>query len=123
MMKMQTSAGNVTLNLFSLSSVGCNQDCQMVAIQNFNLGIFLALEWIMLVYFMFNWNILRLFGILYSHLLNIFVIWYIFSLFGSLYQEKSGNPGCNNRRNKMTSGPGLEFMNIRFGGKVPQTLS
>jgi hypothetical protein len=23
----------------------------------------------------------------------------------------------------MTSGPGLEFMNIRFGGKVPQTLS
>jgi hypothetical protein len=47
----------------------------------------------MLVYFMVNWNILRLFGIYYSHLVYIVVIWYVFSLFGIWYQEQSGNPG------------------------------
>jgi hypothetical protein len=57
------------------------------------LGIFWALEWIILVYFMVNWNILRSMGIFYSHLVYIVVICYIFSLFGILYQEKSGNPG------------------------------
>jgi hypothetical protein len=67
----------------------------MVANQNLNLGIFWALEWIMLVYFAVNWNILRPFGLFYSHLVYIVVIWYIFSLFGTLYQEKSGNPGLD----------------------------
>jgi hypothetical protein len=69
------------------------QGCQMVASQNLNLGIFWALEWTMLVYFMANWNILRPFGIFYRHSVYIVVIRYIFSLFVYvLYQEKSGNP-------------------------------
>jgi hypothetical protein len=64
----------------------------MVANQNLNLGIFWALELIMLVYFTVNCNILRPFGIFYSNLVYMVVLWYIFSLFGTLYPEKSGNP-------------------------------
>jgi hypothetical protein len=42
----------------------------------------------MLVYFMAIWNILRLSGIFYGHM----VIWFISPRFGILYLEKSGNP-------------------------------
>jgi hypothetical protein len=50
-------------------------------------SIFWALEWILLVYFMVNWNILRPFGIYCGHLVYFLPFWYI------LYQETSGNPG------------------------------
>jgi hypothetical protein len=69
------------------------QGCQMVSNQNINFGIFWALEWIMLICNVVNWNILRPFGIFYISLVYIVVSWFIFSLFGILYQEKSGNPG------------------------------
>jgi hypothetical protein len=50
-------------------------------------------DWKMLIYFMTIWNILRVFGIIYSPLAWFVVIWNIFSVFGIMYQEKSGNPG------------------------------
>jgi hypothetical protein len=49
------------------------------------------------------WNILRMFGIFYDHLVPFMFIWYIFSGFGIMYQEKSGDPakkprGCRPSR-------------------------
>jgi hypothetical protein len=38
------------------------------------------------------WNILRIFGIFYDHLVHFVFIWYIFSGFGIMHLEKSGNP-------------------------------
>jgi hypothetical protein len=38
------------------------------------------------------WNILRIHGIFYDHLVDFVLIWYIFSGYGTMYQEKSGNP-------------------------------
>jgi hypothetical protein len=40
------------------------------------------------------WNILRIFGIFYDHLVHCVFIWYSFSGFGIMQQEKSGNPEC-----------------------------
>jgi hypothetical protein len=37
-------------------------------------------------------------GIFSDHLVHIVYIWYIFSGFGIPYQEKSGNPGAEFRR-------------------------
>jgi hypothetical protein len=88
--------------------------------QNPKLGkIWRALDWIMLLYFMVIWNILRSFGIFYGIWLccgnlayfiafgnvvihnliyfmafgNVVIIWYILLPFGILCQGKSGNPG------------------------------
>jgi hypothetical protein len=38
------------------------------------------------------WYILRAFGILYGYLVYIFC-------FGMMYQEESGNPGCQRQKN------------------------
>jgi hypothetical protein len=68
------------------------QGCQMVCFQtkNANLGkFFRALQWKMLVNFMDNWSILRLFGTSYGILSGNLVY---FPNFGMLYQEKSGIP-------------------------------
>jgi hypothetical protein len=46
----------------------------------------------MLIYFMAIWNILRIFGIFYDHLVQFVFLWYILSGVGTVYQEKSGNP-------------------------------
>jgi hypothetical protein len=54
-----------------------HQGCQMVANKNLNLGKSWALEWIMLVYFMANWNILRPIGIFYSHLVYIVALYFL----------------------------------------------
>jgi hypothetical protein len=66
---------------------------QMVANQNINLGIFCALEWRMLVYFLINGNFLRPFGVLYIFAIVIYCGHSVyFPHFGILYQEKPGNP-------------------------------
>jgi hypothetical protein len=39
------------------------------------------------------YNVLRIYGICYDHLVHFVFIWYIFSGLGILHQEKSGNPG------------------------------
>jgi hypothetical protein len=39
------------------------------------------------------WNTLRIFGIFCDYSVHIVLIWYIFSCFGIVHQEKSGNPG------------------------------
>jgi hypothetical protein len=44
------------------------------------------------------WSILWPFGLFYSHLVYCMAIWYIFFRFGVLYQEKSGNPASEGRR-------------------------
>jgi hypothetical protein len=58
-----------------------HQGCQMVCFQtkNTNLGKFRrALDREMLIYFMAIWNILRTFGIIYDHVVQVVFIWYIF---------------------------------------------
>jgi hypothetical protein len=44
---------------------------------------------------MATWNILRQFGIFYSHLIYFIAVWYIFTRLDMLYHEKSGNPDSN----------------------------
>jgi hypothetical protein len=62
--------------------------------ENPNLGKFLrVLQWMMLVYFVTIWSILKPYGICCGHLVFLVVICYTFSRFGMLYQEKSGSPG------------------------------
>jgi hypothetical protein len=64
--------------------------------KNPNLGKFWReLDWKMFIYFMAIWNILWRFGIFYDHLVHFGFIGYIFTGCGIMYQEKSGNPGCN----------------------------
>jgi hypothetical protein len=41
---------------------------------------------------------LRNFWIFYDHWVHFVIIWYIFFGFGIMYQEKSGNPGCEARK-------------------------
>jgi hypothetical protein len=41
---------------------------------------------------MATWNILRIFGIFYDHLVHFMFVWYIFSGFGNTREDKSGNP-------------------------------
>jgi hypothetical protein len=56
-----------------------------------NVGIFYAhLEYVMAI-----WYIKCPFGICYGHLVYFMPIWYIFPRIGTLYQVKSGNPGCH----------------------------
>jgi hypothetical protein len=58
--------------------------------KNPNLGkLWSAVEWNFLVYLMGSWIILRLFGIVWGHLVY-------FYRFGMSYQETSGNPGFAN---------------------------
>jgi hypothetical protein len=62
--------------------------------QNPNLGKFLtALDWKIFIYVKAIWNILRVFGILYDHL--VYFVFKFFSGFGIMCQEKSGNPVVN----------------------------
>jgi hypothetical protein len=64
--------------------------------KNLNLGKFgRVLQYNMFVFFMDTWSILLSFVTFYGHLVQFVVIWYIFPNFGILYQEKSGNPGCD----------------------------
>jgi hypothetical protein len=51
-----------------------------------------ALDWKMLIYFIYVCNTSWTFGKFYDHLEHLVLIWYIFSGFGITYQEKSGNP-------------------------------
>jgi hypothetical protein len=49
-----------------------------------------------MVYFMDTWFIVRSFVTFYGYLVYIFCGHLVyFSRFGILYQEKSGNPACN----------------------------
>jgi hypothetical protein len=62
------------------AAVACNQGCQMVCFQTKSpkLGKFWrALNCKMSIYLMPIWNILRTFGIFYSHLVHFVFIWYI----------------------------------------------
>jgi hypothetical protein len=64
--------------------------------KNPNLGKFWrVLHWKRMLFFMDTWSILQSFVIFYVHLVKFMEIWYILPRFGILYQEKSGNPGCN----------------------------
>jgi hypothetical protein len=66
----------------------------MVSFQtkNPNLGKFWrALDGKTLIHFRAIWNILRMFGIFYAHLVHFVIILYIFSGFGIMYLQKSGN--------------------------------
>jgi hypothetical protein len=56
-----------------------------------------ALDWKMLMYFIAIRNILRTFGISYDHLVHFCVHLVNFPRFGIVYQEKSGNPGVQQR--------------------------
>jgi hypothetical protein len=47
------------------------------------------------------WSILRTFGIFLGHLAYFVEIWYNVPRFGMLYQEKSGNPGSQNKLNPL----------------------
>jgi hypothetical protein len=72
------------------------QGCQMAWFQakNPTLGKFWrALDWKMFTYCMAIWNILRIFGMFYDHLVHFVFLWHSFSGFGIMHQEKSGNPG------------------------------
>jgi hypothetical protein len=64
-----------------------------------------------LLYFTAIWNILRIFGIFYDHLVHFGFIWYIFSGWGNIFQEKSGNPGPNG----MPSVPRQMLIRLSFG--------
>jgi hypothetical protein len=78
-----------------------NQGCQMDWFQtkNPNWGKFWsALDWKLLIYFMANWNILLRFGKFYGRLVHFVSIWEHFPVFGIMWQEKSGNPGFNDRK-------------------------
>jgi hypothetical protein len=72
------------------------QRCQMVYFhtKNSNLDKFWrVLDWIMQKYFTAICNILRTFGIIYDHLVNIVFVWYVhFSSFGITYQEEIWQP-------------------------------
>jgi hypothetical protein len=50
-----------------------------------------------LIYFTAIWSIIRTFDIFYGHLMYFVVIWHIFPRFGISHQEKSGNPGGDQR--------------------------
>jgi hypothetical protein len=50
-----------------------------------------------LAYFVYIWHILWTFGIFCGHLAYFALIWYILPCFCVLCQEKSGNPGRDNR--------------------------
>jgi hypothetical protein len=73
-----------------------SQGCQMASFQTKNptLGKFWrAFDAKMLIYFRAIWNILRIFGIFYDHLIpTFFVLLVHFSGFGIMYLDKSGNP-------------------------------
>jgi hypothetical protein len=43
---------------------------------------------------------------------NFLAIWYIFPRFGVLYQEKSGNPGCEPERVRFNDSELSEFQNV-----------
>jgi hypothetical protein len=80
-----------------------NQGCQTAYFQtkNPNLGKFWrVLRSEMLLYFTAILSILRPFCIFHGPLVYLKVICYLFPRFGMLYQEKSGNPESNARRNK-----------------------
>jgi hypothetical protein len=47
-----------------------------------------GLQWKRLVYFTAISSILRIFGIIYSHLVYLLFIWYTFPHFGNYYREK-----------------------------------
>jgi hypothetical protein len=51
-----------------------------------------ALQWSMLVYFMFIWSILRPLEMFYGHFVYFVVIWYIFLPFGMLCTIKIWQP-------------------------------
>jgi hypothetical protein len=85
-----------TVSVVQFGKVRQDQGCQMVSFQtkNPNLGKFWrALDGKMLICFRAIWNILRIFGIFYDHLVQFVFIWYISSGFGIMRLEKSGNPG------------------------------
>jgi hypothetical protein len=68
----------------------------MVSFQtkNPNLGKFWrALDGKMLIYFRVIWNILRIFGIFYDHLVHFVFIWYIFPVLVSCTQENLATLG------------------------------
>jgi hypothetical protein len=82
--------------------MACEQDCQIVCFQtkNPNLGKFCrVLQWKMMVYFMDTFTvfcyILSTFGTVRGNLVY-------FSSLGILYQNKSGNPVCVQKRVRPT---------------------
>jgi hypothetical protein len=83
-----------------------NQCCQKVYFQpkKFNLGkFFKVLQSTILVNFMEISYILLPFGIFHGHLVYFEVILVYFCSFGMLYQEQSGNPDTNHKRNSSTN--------------------
>jgi hypothetical protein len=86
---------NCKIGKIVFGRIGTWHGCQKVCFQtkNPNFGkILRALEYKMLLYFMTFLNILWLYDIIYSVLVQFGVIWYIFSVLVCLDQEKSGNP-------------------------------